>query len=100
MKFKTHKIADISTAHVSKNDGELLSCENAPCHMAELDDGMGSVYWVPLGSIERSHISKLKKFGFSPAVIKLFKKLAKQGIPYVRFDADGAFVKGAKKFDW
>ena len=44
--------------------------------------------------------AEYRRYGFSDEFVALMAELARQTIPYVRFDRDGSAVQGAPVFDW
>jgi hypothetical protein len=105
MKFVTLTIADVSTRHITKKDGHLLGSKDAPFAMAELHSKTGAIFYVPskqgCSAAEfKEMLATMSRFGFSDEFQEIFRRLRRQGIPYVRFDADGADVEGAPEFNW
>ena len=95
MKFSLHQYADISTGYVADSDLELLLRVDAPLHVANVDDGHGSFFYVPAEpDLLESSIADSRKFGFSEQFVTIIQALFEQKIPYARFDADGAYVEG------
>lgn len=108
MKFETYKIADISTKYITAADGQLLSQQDAPNHVASIDafsigdEPPGDIYAVLQDEASfQDQLNATKAFGFSESFLNILKALHKQGIPYVRFDADGGEVEGdLPMFEW
>ena len=103
--FRLYRMADVSTTHVTLEDGRLMGSEDAPCLVGETKDRNGAIFWVPTKDMatKRKFAEKLKEmaaFGFSKHFLRFFRKLREQGIEYVRFDVDGKEVDGAPTFDW
>lgn len=96
--FKIYQMADVSTGHITEEDGELMMRRDAPFRTAVVDGATGAIFYVQDLGIEG--YQEMKKFGFSNAFIAIFKALNKQGIPYVRLDGDGYNVDGAPEFEW
>ena len=104
--FETYQVADISTKYITPKDGKLINNPQAPSHIACVDplvtggEPQGNIFAVTsdpaTASLERK---KLPEFGFSGAFLEIFKQLAHQNIPYVRFDADGGEIEGAPIFE-
>ena len=107
MKFTIHKYAYISTGYLETSDLPLLGRKDAPHHLAELDNGEGSFFWVPAGMTYRHagegdeelvlFISEALAFGFSQRFVDIMRELFCNDIQYVRFDADGGDVEGLEK---
>lgn len=104
MTFTTYLIADISTRYITAKDGKLISFENAPGRLAAIDPpdaSSGSIFTTPSNANWlNDRVGEYREHGFSPAFIAIMTELSRQGIPYVRFDADGAEVEGAPMFEW
>lgn len=105
--FEVYRIADVSTRYITRADGRLLGRVDAPGHVASVDPddsqsgSPGDVFAVMQeGRYHRRQIAELRAFGFSAAVVGIFRALRRQGIPYVRFDADGGEAAGLAEFDW
>lgn len=100
--FTKFVIADISNSHITKRDGELMTAEYIPFLLADVVGDTGSILFVPEPKVTSAEecATTFRDLGYSEAFIALFLELQKQGIPYVRFDADGSFVKGAPVFEW
>lgn len=100
--FTKFVIADISNSHITKRDGELLTAEYIPFLLAEVVGDTGSILFVPEPKVSSAGecATMFRELGYSEAFIALSLELQKQGIPYVRFDADGGFVEGAPVFEW
>jgi hypothetical protein len=96
MKFATHQYAYISVAYISEFDLKLISCINAPNHMAEHDTGRASFFYLPTkdDAICEHFVTEARTFGFSERIIAIMLELSRQGIPYVRFDQDGGAIGG------
>ena len=108
LKFKTFRIADVSTIHITQSDAALLQDETTPGRIAELDKihsddtgGPGFILSVPSDAVShQENISEYLKRGFSLSFVGLIRTLWGQSIPYVRFDRDGEEVAGARIFNW
>jgi hypothetical protein len=106
-KFEVYRIADISTKHITKEDGHLISRTDAPGHIASVDPhdtltgSPGDVFAVMRERrYHRSQMEAFRSLGFSKPFLEIFRALRRQGIPYVRFDADGTEVVGLPEFFW
>lgn len=107
MKFVTYPYADVSTCHITEEDGALINADGCPHRMAKMDpfpgecDGPGVFMWVPGSDDElETDITEMKEFGFSEAFCDLMRGLYEQGISYVRIHAEGDEVEGAPTFEW
>jgi hypothetical protein len=93
MQFEVIGYADISTAYLEEEDLDLLA--SAPNHLAEIDDGVGTILWVPSEQdLFEEFVRKSRQHGLSDRFIEIMTELHKQQIAYVRFDADGGEVDG------
>lgn len=107
-KFETYRIADISTVHITKEDGQLISQKDLPGHIASLDEdiaGEGApgeffAVFTDAESFENMQVAGFKRAGLSEAFINIFRHLHYQQIPYVRIDADGAYATNLPEFEW
>ena len=97
MKFETHTIADVSTQHITLEDGDRIAVNKAPCQIAAYDHG--GLFYIPGGDLTEKDI-RLAFDEMSDAFVSLMVELWKQEIVYVRFDADASEVEGAPVFDW
>jgi hypothetical protein len=93
MQFEVIGYADISTAYLEKEDLDLLA--SAPNHLAEIDDGVGTILWVPSEQdLFEEFAQESRQHGLSDRFIEIMSELHQQQIAYVRFDADGGEVDG------
>ncbi len=99
MKLTTYTVADIGTQHITAKDAELLGQGGTGFRVGEIDAGRGHLVLVP-DDDEPAWMPQLREEGFSQGYIELLREVARQGIPYIRFDADGFDVEGAPVFDW
>jgi hypothetical protein len=89
MKFKIHQYADVGTGALKESDLPLLH-EDAPNCFTSYPQG--AIFWTPLGDSEEAFEQlKIKwiNYGFSQDFVAIMTAATNQGIPYVRFDADG-----------
>lgn len=101
-KWEHHEIAFISTAHLTENDGRLISQKDAPCHLAEHDEGHASYFWI---TDDPEHffqyeIPAWREFGFSESFIEIIRDLYEHKVSYVAFDNAANEVDGFPTFDW
>lgn len=100
MNITLSKYLDISTAHITENDGRLISAK-APYRIGEIHGGTGSLFYVPpidCGT-EDNIIREFSIFGFSPAFCQIFLLAQSKGARLINFDADGA-AHDLPTFDW
>lgn len=102
--FDTFVYADLSTKYITPEDGKLIGMDLAPFHLASVDGGpdgsTGDFFWVPLDTSIEETCKELSDFGFSPAFCAIFSLMHSKRVPYVRFDAAGGEMEGAKEFEW
>jgi hypothetical protein len=98
IKFKSMRVADVSTKHITARDGQLISNPNAPHSVAEVHGGYGTFFHTndDCGDMDGS----LRSAGFSDEFIRIMRLAALQGCDYVRFDSDGEDYAGLPEFEW
>src|SRR5208282_3649548 len=103
--FDIYQVADVSTKHITKEDGSLIGRLEAPGHIACIDpedaesESPGDIFAVLQDSgNHRRQIAELREFGFSRAFLRIFRALYRQRIPYVRFDGGSGEVEGLPEF--
>lgn len=92
MKLETLQYADVSTAYLQSSDLGLLLDTSAPGHLANLDNGEGSIFYVPefdQTQLWDAFAQEAREFGFSERFVEIMLAAYEQHIPYVRFDCDG-----------
>lgn len=106
MKFGTFILADVSTAHITQRDAELLESPDAPSRIAALDSltgergSPGFVLSIGNQADHEERIEVYRRVGFSEEFIAIISELVRQEVPYVQFDRDGSVVEGAPVFSW
>jgi hypothetical protein len=98
--FTTCNYADISTAHVTKADAELIAASGRDLYGIIASYPEGWFCYVPADDWSPQLVETWERQGFSHAYIKLQRKLMEAGISYARFDADGYHVTSLPTFDW
>jgi len=108
MEFISLKVADISTAHISEKDSDLLGLSasycrgedqpnhpNLPCTVTEYEDG----FFVNLANfnLDELHITCRD---FSPEFQNVIRKAKEAGFDLINFDRDGETYEELHKFDW
>lgn len=97
MEFTTqHIIADVGTAYLTERDLDLLA--DAPNHLAVLDNQAGHIYYTPRegmgqGTAEE-FVDRAREHGMSERFIQVLLEAGRQGIPYIRFDANAGEIDG------
>lgn len=116
LKNGVNKFLDISTAHISKTDDNILQKlvnpvffkENSDIDseppLAVYDHDFG--YWVHVSS-DLSNINDMDSYieaiiyaGFSIEFCELLIAANSLGCTFINFDCDGLQYEGVKKFDW
>ena len=88
----------LSTAHLTLKDEKLLAYET-PHHFMVIypfEEG----YWVHISSDLKDLIKKAKAFGFSKQFTKILNLAFDNKCQFIKFDRDGDFVTGLKKYTW
>jgi hypothetical protein len=105
--FDIYQLADVSTKHITKEDGSLIGRLDAPGHVACIDPegaesgSPGDIFAVLQDSgNHRRQMAQLREFGFSREFRRIFRALYRQRIPYVRFDGGSSEADGLPEFDW
>lgn len=98
MKLKNRGLADVSTAHITKNDSDLL--ESAAEGHPEL-----TVYSDEYGFLVGTWVVEqdpqiLIDLGFSLQFVKILEHASKQKMAYVNFDCDGERYEELKEHKW
>lgn len=100
MTFETYRVADISTQHVTPEDGFRLTAGDCPGHVANTPEDAGTIIAIPLAELANEGLEELRQYGFSESFLGIVSDLQEQGIPYARFDKDGAPVINAPIYQW
>lgn len=98
MKFEIRQVADISTTYLYPSDLALIGKEDCPMHVGEVDGHYGSFFYVPMDELDE-YLEQAEQFGMSARFVRIIRELAKQKIPYVRFDADGGDIDGLEPLE-
>lgn len=91
--LKVHKIADVSTRHITAEDGKKISTD--PNALAQITGGYGTIFYTSLESAER-----MEQVGYSAAMVSLVRHAQAHNIPYIRFDSDGDESPHWPTFEW
>ena len=94
--FTVMELADISVQHMTKEDFDKLSGASRPFMIATYDEGF--IMYVPHFMSVKEIEYELLQYGLSEHFVKLFKRLRRMEIPYVRFDLAAPLVPGLKRF--
>jgi hypothetical protein len=101
MKFKEYKMLDISNAHMTQEDCNLL--ENEGCRgsdnlcfsCVQYEEG----FFINLGGVELPHVKQdLAKF--SPAFEHILRVAKEAGFSHINFDRDGEVYPEFPTYDW
>ena len=114
----TDKIWDISTAHLTTRDLELMapaSSKHCLCEVPSVsmlgretaealygDDSYGGIMWVTQGAEEEcgDMLKTLADEGFSRLLLDIMHMAYYEKVRYVRFDMDADEVEGLEKHVW
>ena len=89
------KNLDVSTAHITKEDSELLNQKRIQNLLIVYPYREGYFIYVP-----EYDLTQLKKTGFSKAFINLMKQTAKAGCKYLQLDCDGMTYDDLPTYNW
>jgi hypothetical protein len=91
----------LSTAHVSKEDGELL-VKGGGTEFAVYEDGAGHI--VPIRLIDEANgideIDNLVEYGFSQQFCDLCRKFRQEEFDFLRLDRDGTIYPDLPQYEW
>lgn len=90
------RVAEISTAHITKEDGARLIAAG-PEVLAVIEEGSGHI--VHIGDRDAAEINA-DFSAYSPEFRYLIYSLMENGFSYVRLDADGCICRHLPTFDW
>ena len=93
-KFKEFRLADVSTAHVTRSDRALLLDPDCPNVYGVHHEGCGSLVYTT-----SSRQDYLRGCGFSEAFINIYQDADEQGIGYIMFDCNGHVYPDLPKYD-
>ncbi len=97
-RFNTDKIADVSTAEITRRDCEQIMDAAVPHHLANHDQGYGAIFYTQDDTrLLLTSLASLRAAGFSRTFCELLKQASMAGIRYIRFDADGERLKPRRK---
>lgn len=94
-RFSTFSTADISTAHITRKDDELL-CRKHPSIIRFKKDCGYFVYTV----FANNNVEVLREKGFSEAFINLLLKAQSEDLKWLELDADGEIYPDLPQFKW
>ena len=94
-----HKVLDVSTAHITKRDSELLGDHEGP--LVVLDHNYGYFVSVPFRPESVDEVeSELRALGFSDALLGLLSHARQQECQWLNLDCDGDQEPELETFDW
>ncbi len=103
LKLTLYTYADVSTGHISENDARQLA-EDAANYDAP---GPGLVvlrypegFFVNTAVADDADAMREQEGRYTPELLGLLRVACEQGAFWLRLDADGHRVEGAKTFDW
>ena len=88
---------DISTAHITANDGKLLREQNFKRIYPAAPEGWSHLFRPTKSEKE---LEKIRQHGFSEYFINIVKLAETQEYPYIRFYADAEIIKDLPQFTW
>jgi hypothetical protein len=104
LRGQTIPLLEISTAHITQRDGELIEKEDCPGRQGGHDESYGSWFHVsPDDSLAQFFVGVLdpmQEFGLSPYFRTIILQCRLEGITRVYFDVDAPVIKDLKTFDW
>lgn len=92
-KLTVYQIADVSTGHVTAEDGKKMGHDTHA--IAQVNGEYGTIFSTSPESVEH-----MVQAGYSAAMLIIVQHAQAQGIPYIRFDADGDIIPDWPTFDW
>ena len=96
--LKYLKYLDLSTAHITKEDSEMLS-DHDECHRGGLvvyDYEYG--FFIPV--CDELDGVQIRQAGFSDALAYIVELCQEQKIDLIRLDCDGEEIEGLPTFEW
>ena len=99
--METQKLADLSTAHISLRDSELLkrwTNENSGPLIAYRKGEYGWFIYMP--SDVKDALKSMAELGSTQEFVELVKNLCAQGVAVLCLDRDGEVEQNIPKFDW
>ena len=97
-KLPSYTVADLSTAHMTKRDSELLTEDdmNNPFIVHTYEFG----FFVYGFSLRPEVFKSAKEHGYSDVIIAALKQAAVEGHKYVNFDCDGYVIPELPTSEW
>lgn len=92
----TFKSLEVSTAHISPKDNELMHRQDHG--LAVYPYEFGDMIYV--GGWDKLDSASLIKFGFTPEFVLLINLAAQHGCKFLYLDRDGVIYEDLPKFDW
>ena len=106
----TYKYIDVSTAHITKEDGELLmACmgntfpEGAPDQgdIAPMGYNFDYGHWIFVGlGSDWGTVAQRDGSRFSPSFINLYQRAAHSDADWMKIDCDGMIYDDLPKYVW
>lgn len=94
----TRSYVDLSTAHISEHDNELLTQRQQPPYVYPNEYGFFVI--VPDPTDDADALSRMADAGYSPEFRQLIERLQQQGCDLLRLDRDGPPLAQLPTFDW
>ena len=97
MKFTKQTYVDVSTAHITEKDCDLLNKDeyDQPLFCLPFEYG----FWLWAHDYKNLHDWYLE-YGYSQAICDLMWEASQQEVAWIKLDCDGFDVEGAPKFNW
>ena len=99
--METQKLADLSTAHISLGDSELIerwANENSGPLVVYRKGEYGWFIYMP--SDEEDSLKSMAELGSTPEFVELVQTLCAHGVAVLCLDRDGEVDEDMPKFDW
>ena len=95
------KIFDVSTAHVTRKDDQILKKAQDildPPTLIVYPYEEGYFIYVPI--VVKEYVSSMKKEGYSKAMVTLLTRARAHDCTFLRLDCDGMIYEDLPTYDW
>lgn len=98
----TFKCLDVSTAHITEKDNELLGQEDLAVNAAISAYGYEYGFYVYSsdGATSEADFARMKEAGFSEELLNLIRIAYERGCKFLTLDRDGPIYNDLPQFDW
>lgn len=79
----------VSTGALPTEDLELILAADAPCHIANHDDFVASIFYISDDADYVHVLNAMREFGLSQRFIEIYSEARRQKAQYLMFHADG-----------